>query len=293
MAAVQLTGRAVVITGAGRGIGAACARAAAALGAAVVVNDIDAPAAEEVAAGIRQAGGRAVAHACDIVQWDQASALVERCVAEFGAIDGLVNNAGLFRMERLDEATEATCRAMLDVNVLGTMYCAAHALRAMQRQGRGAIVNVTSGAQCGLAAMGAYGASKGAVASLTYTWAAELAGTPIRVNALSPSGATQMGQLNERYYRERGTPIAPNPNTPENNAPVVCFLLSDAAAGVHGQVVRIHGQKLSLMSHPAVLEPVQQREQWTADAIAEAFDRVLRQHLQPVGLQTVRLAATA
>ncbi len=286
---VKLEGKAIVITGAGRGIGAAYARAAAALGARVVVNDRDAAAAEEVAAGIRATGAAAVSHPCDVAQWEPARALVERCVQEFGAIDGLVNNAGVFRMERIHEMTEAACRMTLEVNVLGTMFPSAHAIGHMQRAGRGAIVNVTSGAQMGLVAMGAYGASKGAVASLTYAWAADLPAGTIRVNAVSPSGATQMGEHNVGYYRDRGQTIAPNPNTPEDNAPLVCYLLSDAAAGVHGQVVRIHGRKLALVSHPAVLEPVQEHPSaWTSDAIEEAFARVFCAHLQPVGLRHVR-----
>ena len=98
-----LQGKAVVITGSGRGIGAATAARAARLGARVVVNDVDGDVAEATAAAIRAAGGEAVAIAADITQWDEAGRLIAGCVEAFGRIDGLVNNAGLFRMGRIDE----------------------------------------------------------------------------------------------------------------------------------------------------------------------------------------------
>ena len=287
MPVVDLKGKRVVITGAGRGIGAACARAAAAMGARVVVNDVDEALALEVVHGIRQAGGQGVAHAADITNWAQAQGLIDRCVSEFGGIDGLVNNAGLFQLARIDELTEAGSRAIMEVNVMGTIFCTAHAIRHMLAANDGAIVNITSGAQCGMAAMGVYGASKGAVASLTYSWAVDLAASAVRVNAVSPMGATRMGQINQAYNQARGAPHSPNVIPPENNAPLICYLLSDASRGIAGQVVRIQGNRLSLMSHPAVLEPVQQRAQWTADAIAQAFDDVLAAHAQPTGVVTV------
>src|SRR4051794_19277880 len=99
----HLEGKAVVVTGAARGIGAAYAEGLAAMGAAVVANDIDGAPVVAVAEKISRSGGRAVAHLGDITDEVLAAALMERCVAEFGAIDGLVNNAGLFIPGRLDE----------------------------------------------------------------------------------------------------------------------------------------------------------------------------------------------
>src|SRR5690606_20027849 len=91
-----LSGKAIVITGSGRGIGEACIKGAARQGSVVVVNDVDAGLAEKVAADIRAAGGTAIACAADITDWDQAGRLIDTCIGEYGRIDGLVNNAGLF-----------------------------------------------------------------------------------------------------------------------------------------------------------------------------------------------------
>jgi len=167
-------------------VGEAYARGAAALGAAVVVNDIDLKLATAVASDIRAKGGRAVAHGANISTSEQAEELIAYCVSEFGAIDGLVNNASLLRFGRLEAASEADFRDMIEANLIGTFNCSAHAIRRMYAQKRGSIVNVVSGAQVGMSALGCYGATKGAVASFTYTWAAEAAGSGVRVNAISP-----------------------------------------------------------------------------------------------------------
>jgi len=287
----ELHAKAVVITGAGRGIGAACARGIAAAGAAVVVNDIDGDEAERTAGVIRTAGGRAVAHAADIGSWQAAGELVERCVREFGAIHGLVNNAGLFGLGRLDELGEADepgWRRMIEVNVVGTLNCAAHAVRRMPATG-GSIVNVTSGAQMGIPAMSVYGATKGAVASFTYAWAMELAERGIRVNAVSPLARTRMVQTTQTYFVGRGmaAPITTQPD-PERVSPVIEFLLSDAAAGITGQVVRIEGAQLALCTHPGVLVPMLTREPWDFASVRDAFGAELAACQQPLGMVGVR-----
>jgi len=276
----DVTGKRIVITGAGRGLGAAYAALAAREGAAVVVNDVDLDHARDVVAGIGAAGGRAVADGSDIATWTGAGALIRHCVDAFGAIDGLVNNAGIFRLAGPYEQDPDEFRAVIEVNLLGTAYCGLHAIRAMTR---GSIVNVTSGAHAGSAGMGAYGASKGAVASLTYGWAVDLAGSGIRVNAVSPNAQTRMAETYEAFLGDRaqkqniGKP-------PGQNAPAVVYLLSDLSAGVHGQVVRIDGEELSLIRHPAVLGDGLQDPQWTVETVAAAFEGELAGCLQPLGL---------
>lgn len=263
---VTLEGKAVVITGAGRGIGAATARLAAQLGARVVVNDLDRAEAEATVEGIRGSGGEAVAHPADISDWNAAAGMVDACIDNFGRIDGLFNNAGYFGLAKLEEITPQQLRKALEVNVVGTFACAVRAIAAMRGQGGGAILNVTSGAQMGIPAMSVYGASKGAVASATYAWSEELKGSGIRVNALSPMAATRMMAETARYLgRDMGVGLPP-----EVNAPVACYLLSDAAAEVTGQVVRIEGRNLSLTTHPGILLPMLV-DDWDVDRIAEAF----------------------
>ena len=283
----SLQGKAIVVTGSGRGIGAGIAKLAASEGASVVVTDIDKAEAEQVAAEIVKAGGKAVAHAADISDWNGAAGLIQRCVDTYGKIDGLVNNAGLFRLARVDEMTEADVRAIVSVNVFGTAFTARHAIPHMMKQKSGSIVNVTSGGHFGLPNMSAYGASKGAAASFTYAWSAEMKEFNIRVNALSPMAATRMADASTAYLASKGlkktTNVAGVP--PEANAPVVEYLLSDLATDVTGQIVRIEGKELSLVSHPGVALPILERNAgWDIASVADAFTRELGKRQFPTGV---------
>lgn len=285
---MRLDGKAIVVTGAGRGIGAAYAKALAATGARVVVNDIDAETAEAVADEIRAGGGDAIAEGSDIARPEKATALIERCIAAFGAIDGLVNNAAIMRPARLEQDELESLRAMIDVNIVGTFNCARAAIEPMLAAGKGAIVNVTSGAQTGQAYLGGYGATKGAVASFTYAWASEFKDRGIRVNAISPMAASAMSGVMGEYMRDNGIvrsspgPVMP---APETNAPVMVYLLSDRAAAITGQIVRIDGPRLSLMSHPAIRAPIIERDLWTPDAVADAFDLTLAANQLPTDVR--------
>jgi NAD(P)-dependent dehydrogenase (short-subunit alcohol dehydrogenase family) len=276
----MLQGKAVVVTGAGRGIGAACARGIGRQGASVVVNDLDGEEAEKVAQEIVAAGGMATACAADVSDWEGAGRLIAACLAAFGKIDGLVNNAALYHIGQIDSLDPTVARALVEVNVLGPLYCTGHAVKPMLAQGSGSIVNVVSGAHMGMPGMGVYGATKGAVASMVYTWAMELAGSGVRVNALSPFGATNIlgnssRQLSERYGvapttmgQVRST-VAIQPA--DANSPVVEFLLSDRAEAINGQLVRIDSGELQLYTHPALLLPSVKKDRWDAQAVAECF----------------------
>jgi hypothetical protein len=141
--------------------------------------------------------------------------------------------------------------------------------------------------------MGVYGATKGASASMVYTWALELAGTGVRVNAISPFGATDILENSNRYMRQRFGGRARTSTLParqvaiqpaDANSPIVEYLLSDAAAGVNGQLVRIDKGEISLYAHPALLLPAVKREQWDASAVAEAFAADLQQRQVPCGV---------
>lgn len=272
----MLGGKAVVITGSGRGIGAACARGAARQGAAIVINDIDPALAAQTAATIVAEGGRAIACAADIADWQDAERPIRACIEAFGRIDGLVNNAGLAHVTRLADFEPAQARALIEVNVLGSLHCAAHAVRPMLAQGSGSIVNVTSGAHMGLPGLGTYAASKGAAASMVYSWALELAGTGVRVNALSPVAA--------------GTGMSaddPDGQKPEANSAIVEFLLSDRAADVSGQIVRIDRREIHLYAHPALLLPPAVNDAWTGDTVAQAFETDFKDRLVPSGVMGI------
>lgn len=156
-----LKGKAVIVTGAGTGLGRAYAQHAAGEGAQVVVNDLDEQGVAIVVDEITQAGGSAVAGAGSVSSWDDAAALVATCQRTFGRVDGLVNNAGVIRIGSPWEADEQGIRALVETNIMGATFVGVHALRVMVEQGFGAIVNNMSSAQLGLINMAVYGATKG------------------------------------------------------------------------------------------------------------------------------------
>jgi NAD(P)-dependent dehydrogenase (short-subunit alcohol dehydrogenase family) len=286
-----LDGKAIVITGSGRGIGAACAKGCAAQGAAVVVNDLFQEEVDRTVAEITAAGGRAVACVADVTDWDDAGRLIGACIQTFGKIDGLVNNAARFHMMRVDELDPVKAKAEVDVNVLGPLYCTAQAVKPMLAQGSGSILQVTSGAHLGMEKLGVYGATKGAVASMVYTWSIELAGTGVRINAMSPIGATTIG-----FSRDNPAPagyldkLRETMQPPEANSPLVEFLLSDLARDVHGQLVRIDRDEVQLYTHPALLLPAARRPKWTAEEIARVFETEFKGKLVPSGACVTREA---
>ncbi|MGK4592443.1 SDR family NAD(P)-dependent oxidoreductase [Amycolatopsis sp. w19] len=269
-----LSGKAVVITGSGQGLGRAFAHDAAAQGAAVVVNDVEAGIANEVAREIRALGGRAVSHEGSVADAEQAAGLIDRCVAEFGRLDGLVNNAGVNYRAEPWAADPARMREVVEVNVLGPLFCGTAAAKVLHAQGGGVIVNVGSGSMIGQRRAAAYSASKGAVASMTASWAVDLAEHGIRVNAVAPVAWTRMARNDPSVVQ---TPE----HTPERVAPLVTYLLSDLSAGITGQILRFRGDILCVLRQTAIKDPVLDRDGWTVEDIAAALDGELREALEP------------
>ncbi len=244
--------RTVLITGAGRGIGAACATRLAMQGWDVAVNYArDAAAAARTAAAVRAQGRRALILQADVGDEAATLAMFARLDDAWGPIGGLVNNAGIVAMQaRLEEMETARWRRMFDVNVIGSMLCAREAVRRMSTRngGRGgAIVNLSSAA----AVLGGpgmyvdYAASKGAIDSLTVGLAREVASDGIRVNAVRP------GIIDTDIHADSGDPArAPSsaglvpmkrPGTAMECANAVAWLLSGEASYVTGTVVTVSG----------------------------------------------------
>lgn len=286
-----LADRAVIVTGAGRGLGRAYAVDLAGHGAAVVVNDIDRGEAEAVAADIAAAGGDAVARGGDVSDPDAVGALVQSCVDTFGRLDGLVNNAGLYHEALPWEEDPAAIRRAVTVNVLGTMYCQAAASTVMRAAGGGAIVNASSGGMFGFPNVSTYAATKGALAALTYSSALDLEAAGIRVNAISPMALTRMTA--NALGRDLQPSTQDNPplagiedKPPAAVAPLVTFLLSDLAAGITGQFLRFDGTRLSVVTTAAFTDhPNVTADHWDPGSLATAFDSPLARHLQPYGVE--------
>jgi len=272
-----LNGKAVAITGAGSGLGRAYALAAGAAGAAVALSDIDEVAVDETAAELARVGARAVSVPGDIADPTTGRRLVSICAEEFGAIDGLVNNAGASHAGQSWNASDAEVEQIFGVNVIGVIAATHAAIPVMMQQGSGSVLNVVSGALLGMPEITLYGGSKGAILSLTYGWALEVEGSGVRVNALSPLAKTSMSD------RMEDTPDHLKGPPPEHIAPAVIAMLADETAHLNGQIIRFDGQRLGFMSPPAKAPGVK-RESWDPSAVSGALAGELRQHAQPFGL---------
>lgn len=258
-------GKAVVITGAGRGLGRAYALALASEGARVLVNDVDVESAEETAALIRARGGNGVAASGSVAEWERAESLVSRCVATFGRIDALINNAAITRHAAPWEETEEDLRAVAETNILGVQFAARHAMRAMLAQGTGgSIINVVSGSRLGIRGMSSYGASKGAVASMTRNWAIEGRPHGIRVNAVSPLAQTPMAAADPRDD-------PPRLPAPDAIAPLVVALLSEELRELTGELLRFDGASLGRYNDG--LEPLGLAPRWSTADILDVLRR--------------------
>lgn len=264
-----LKDRAVIVTGAGRGLGREYALDCARRGAALVVNDIAEADARRTADEVAALGARVVVDTGSVSSWDDAESMVRRCVEEFGGVDGLVNNAATWHTAKPWDERPEELRRIVEVNVIGSLFCGVHALKRMREQGHGSIVNVTSGAHLGMRDYTAYGATKGAVASMTYGWALEAVGSGVRINAISPVARTSMSQA---WFAAHDTESDAEPGIV---APLVAYLLSDDSVGVSGRVIRLDRGALSVLSPPQISERPVRRSRWTVELIDEFVSEAL------------------
>lgn len=236
----MLEGKVVIITGGARGMGAATARRCAAAGARVVVTDV---LVEEGEATAKEVEGRFIAH--DVTSEEAWAGVTGQVTAEFGRIDGLVNNAGIATSRLLEEHTLEEFERVLKVNLVGVFLGMKAVLGPMRSGGGGAIVNLSSVA--GLTALpgtGGYGASKWGVRGLTKIAAQEFGASRIRVNSVHPGMiVTPMTQPFGAVSGDGGFPLAPAGRwgEPPEVAEAIAFLLSDAASYVSGAELAIDG----------------------------------------------------
>jgi NAD(P)-dependent dehydrogenase (short-subunit alcohol dehydrogenase family) len=287
---MTLKGKAAVVTGAGQGIGAAIARALAAEGAQVIVNDINAAKARDVAASIADAGGIVLPEPSDISTFEGGDAVVAACVQAYGKIDILVNNAGILRDRMSFNMTEAQWDQVIAVCLTGTFACARAAIRWMrEHQQAGRIINVTSRSGLrGSVGQANYAAAKAGVMGITRTLCQEVAKYGITVNAICPRATTEMTEsipqavraMKEATWKDSSVVKR---GTPEQVAPPAVFLAGDDADWISGQVIGIGGDKLSLWTHPTEVTEAFVFGGWSLQNLRELFKSSVGFQLQSVG----------
>lgn len=254
--AKRMEKKTVLITGGGGGIGLAIAQSLVREGAAVAILDLDADRAKCVASGFLDQGAKAYGVGADVANGAAVSAAVSNIESKLGAIDGLVNNAGIAIFGSVHETDEMQWRRVLEVNVTGIFLVSKAVLPGMIQRERGAIVNIASIAGIvGIPNMAAYCASKGAVINLTRQMAIDYAGRGIRVNVVAAGtvASTEMGAM---LMRSDATPearawrLAKYPmgrfGEPREIAEAVLFLLSNDASFITGTAITVDGGMTAL-----------------------------------------------
>ncbi len=247
----ELDGRVAIVSGAAMGIGKASAAALTRVGARVMIADFDTEAGQRTADELRAGGAEVLFQPCDVRSFDQVSATVDRTVAEWGRVDILVNNAARAIGGIVDEIDEDSWNEVISNNLTSVWRFMRCVVPHMRRQGKGAIVNLSSVQSLkGFHGWPAYAAAKGGINALTQQTALELAPVGIRVNAVAPG--TIMTPLNEKVFREAADPQELinrwNEQHPlgrfgeaEEVAEAILFLASDRSSFTTGEILRVDG----------------------------------------------------
>jgi len=269
-----LDGKVIAITGSGRGIGRAVALAAAAEGAAVVVNDYGvsmdgneptSEVADSVVEEITSAGGRAVANANSVTTMAGGASIVQSGVDTFGRIDGVVCVAGILRERMLFNMSEDEWDPVIETHLKGTFTVFRAAAPIFREQKSGTMIGFTSGAFAASVAQANYSAAKGGIVSLVRSAAAGMRKYGVTANCIAPVAKSRMsGQV----------PFGLEMGEPEDVAPMVCYLLSDLAREVTGQVYTVNGGRIAVWNQPVEVREMRKDGRWTVNEISARFDEV-------------------
>lgn len=287
-----LDGKVAVVTGAGRGIGRGVALLLASEGAAVIVNDlgasldgegVDTGPAAAVAEEINAMGGKAVSNIDSVTDYEAMQAMIQQAVDEFGRLDILVNVAGILRDRMIFNMDEAEWDAVIDVHLKGTFNtCKWAAVYFREQRAGGRIINMSSNSAFGAPGQPNYAAAKAGIIGLTLVLANSLNRYGVTSNAILPSGATRMiDSIPSAVEAVKDTGKLPSElaigtaRDPDNVAPLVAYLASDAAADINGHLFGSFGYNVALMSQPKVVRTLRADHRWSVDELSrvvpEAF----------------------
>lgn len=294
---MDLAGKVAIVTGAGRGLGLAYARALAAAGASVVVNDVDESSAKEAVGSIEDTGGSAIACVGPVGSTEVADALVTTAVDTYGRLDVMVTNAGILRDRTLWKMSDEEFDAVVDVHLRGTFACARSAARYFREAGHGGrLILVGSPAgQRGNFGQTNYAACKAGITAFARVWAMELARAGVTVNCIVPTAATEMTKTIPVFTAhieamENGLPLPDwirrdqAIGAPEEVAPLIVFLASDASASITGQTIGLGGDRLAIWTYPEEAEVAFRSGGWDAEGIAAEFESRFGAALQSYGV---------
>jgi len=289
----HLDGKAIAITGSGRGIGRAVALLCAAEGASVVINDYgvtmdgsepQSDVADAVVAEITAAGGRAVANANSVTTMEGGASIVQSAVDSFGRIDGVVCVAGILRERMLFNMSEAEWDPVIETHLKGTFTVFRAAAPIFRAQQSGSMIGFTSGAFAASVAQANYSAAKGGIVSLVRSAAAGMNKYGVTANCIAPVAKSRMsGQV----------PFGIEMGEPEDVAPMVAFLLGDQARHVTGQVYTANGGRLAVWNQPVEVREMRTEGRWTPDGIAARFEELGQEPMPILEHLAARAAAAA
>lgn len=293
---MSLDGRVAIVTGSGGGLGLAYAQELARQGAAVVVNDIDADAADRAVESIVAAGGRATSVVAPVGPSETAKALVAAAVKEYGRLDVLVTNAGVLRDGVLWKMSDEDFDTVVQVHLRGTFTCVREAVLHLRQQDEGGrIICIGSPTgQRGTFGQTNYAAAKAGIVGMVRTWAQELARDGITANAVVPVAATAMTATVPYFAAAMEAHASGEPipdffrrdlgfGTVEDCSGIVAYLASEQASQVSGQVVGVGGDRLQIWTHPEAAATALRQGGWTYEALREGFAEVIDGSAQSVG----------
>jgi len=286
-----LDGKNALVTGAGRGIGRGIAIALAKAGARVVVNDLgaslageglDASPAAQVVAEIRKGGGQAETNPGNVADAKQAAAMVQQVIERWGRIDILVNVAGILRDRMIFNMTEDEWDAVIAVHLKGTYNTMRAASVTMRQQQGGRIVNMSSVSALGAPGQPNYAAAKAGIIGLSWSTANALAKYNVTTNTIMPSGATRMidstprgREMFEQTGKWPSEQAVGTERDPDNVAPLVVYLASDAAAHVNGQVFHSFGYGYTLLAQPQPVRRIVADRRLEPEELSVLFPKTL------------------